>query len=126
MIELKPTNLIAIIVPEDAIIKQISHNIINKPNSLIFNHSVKILGKVTKEGIQFDVEPYLKIQPVTYHEYTPSYQEWIEYEYKDFMNEGEWFGSADYKSEQYSWESLLQANNVVIPDGKKLLILEKL
>lgn len=130
MKQLKPTNLIAVEVPGDAFdIKKMDnysmsfrHNKDYEGNAefssvVVLHHqdyksgnSVKYLGEVTKEGVQFDVEPYVEIVNESLNLY------------KDYTA---FIGLFYYKTPQESFQSLLQVNNVKIPKGKKLLILLK-
>lgn len=135
MKQLTPTNLIALEVPEKAeqlsLTKYREHAVLNykiKDDTVPLcyqnwsenigingvNRVLKdyeILGEVTEEGIQFDVEPYLDAsnEPVTRKGYKNYYK-----------LEPYWFWIP-----QESFQSLLQANNVEITKGKKLLILLK-
>lgn len=134
MKQLKPTNLIAVEVPEKA--EQISltkfeeHAVLNykikdakvpsgyqnwSENIGIegFNKILKdceILGEVAREGVQFDVEPYVEIVNESLNLY------------KDYTA---FIGLFYYKTPQESFQSLLKVNNVEIPEGSKLLILLK-
>ena len=130
MKQLTPTNLIAIEIPEhynsdrvfiifseslDSYILEIQNektdNFINlktKEDGLYY------LGEVTKEGIQFDVEPYME-EPSGYIE--EGY-----FGYKDYTLKG-WVYCLNNPKE--SFQSLLKANNIEIPEGNKLLILLK-
>lgn len=120
MKQLTPTNLIAVEVSEDAVNCRfyiegtLFVDLPNEKAKIIGNFSggnYTILGEVTKEGVQFDVEPYL-----------------------EFINGVNDIGFRNYqiitmcatcKTARESFQSLLQANNVEIPEGKKLLILLK-
>jgi len=130
MKQLTPTNLIAIEIPEhynsdrvfvifseslDSYILEIQNektdNFINlktKEDGLYY------LGEITKEGIHFDVEPYME-EPSGYIE--EGY-----FGYKDYTLK-EWVYCLNNVEE--SFQSLLKANNVEIPEGNKLLILLK-
>lgn len=138
MKQLKPTNLIAVEVPEKAeqlsLTKYKEHAVLNyrikddktpqgyqnwSENIGIDGVNVvlkecEILGEVTKEGIQFDVEPYM--------EEPSGYVEEGYFGYKDYTLKG-WVYCLNNPKE--SFQSLLKANNVKIPEGKKLLILLK-
>ena len=124
MKQLKPTNLIAVEVPEDAINSRFYIEgtlFVDTPDkrAIIVDNfsgsSYSILGEVTKEGIQFDVEPYIeKLR-------------WAK-PYHDLFSivgvnkeDSVWWTN----NPKESFQSLLQANNVEIPEGKKLLILLK-
>jgi hypothetical protein len=130
MKQLIPTDLIAIEVPED------SEYPILYPYGLMYLHSNgieekielgdsiddkhRLLGEVAKEGIRFDVEPYVfRSKTGTYRDYT--------YESKSFDNVGIFNALLQYKfkTPQESFQSLLQVNKVEIPENKKLLILLK-
>lgn len=131
MIQLKPTNLIAVEVPGDAfdIKKMDNYSMSFRHNKdyegdaefssvVVLHHqdyksgnNVRYLGEVTKNGVQFDVEPYL-----------------------EFINGVNDIGFRNYqiitmcatcKIARESFQSLLQANDVEISEGKKLLILLK-
>lgn len=136
MIQLKPTNLIAVEVSEKAeqfsLIKFKEHAVLNykiKDNKAPLGYqnwsenngidgfnsilkSCEILGEVTKEGVQFDVEPYVKKMRFSFSD---RYIDYLPYVYSP----------NNFKTPQESFQSLLQANNVEIPEGKKLLIFLK-
>lgn len=134
MKQLTPTNLIAVEIPENAYDFEWTTNqsvipyqpelsyyvICNKTGypqgeGITIGFSFKILGEVTKEGIQFDVEPYIEklrwAKP--YHDLFSIVG----------VNKEDSVWWTDNPKE--SFQSLLQANNVEIPEGNKLLILLK-
>ena len=127
MKQLTPTNLIAVEVPENAKYRiwvnyaeipfnsylVIENNTYNNYHR-IGNFKIEYLGEVTKEGIQFDVEPYME-EPSGYIE--EGY-----FGYKDYTLKG-WVYCLNNPKE--SFQSLLKANNIEIPEGNKLLILLK-
>lgn len=135
MKQLKPTNLIAVEVPEDAfdIKKMDNYSMSFRHNKdyegdvefssvVVLHHqdyksgnNVRYLGEVTKNGVQFDVEPYIdKLR-------------WAKPYNNLFsivgVNKEESVWWTDNPKE--SFQSLLQANNVEIPKRMKLLILLK-
>lgn len=121
MKQLKPTNLIAVEVPEDAINSRFYIEgtlFVDTPDKraiIVDNFSggnYSILGEVTKEGIQFDVKPYVKKMRFSFSD---RYIDYLPYVYSP----------NNFKTPQESFQSLLQANNVEIPEGNKLLILLK-
>lgn len=134
MIQLKPTNLIAVEVPE----KNRKYNIwwvnptelltgswlinIDYQTNVILSENksdvFKILGEVTKEGVQFDGEPYIGIHIVNKTKYYYNYLPFEGMDFRDIIDNS-------FKTSQESFQSLLQANNIEIPEGKKLLILLK-
>lgn len=127
MKQLTPTNLIAIEVPQKAedftwSTEQDLHTIIDGKDVDVYVEKTtgEILGEVTKEGVQFDVEPYIfRSKTGGYRDYT--------YESKGFDSVGIFNALLQHRLEtpQESFQSLLQVNNVEIPEGKKLLILLK-
>lgn len=121
MKQLKPTNLIAVEIPEGSddftwSTEQDLHSYSdgNEIDVYVGKTTGEILGEVTKEGIQFDVEPYME-EPSGYIE--EGY-----FGYKDYTLK-EWVYCLNNVEE--SFQSLLKANNVEIPEGNKLLILLK-
>ena len=121
MKQLTPTNLIAVEVSEDAINSRFYIEgtlFVDTPDkrAIIVDNfsgsSYSILGEVTKEGIQFDVEPYVKKMRFSFSD---RYIDYLPYVYSP----------NNFKTPQESFQSLLQANNVEIPEGNKLLILLK-
>lgn len=127
MIQLKPTNLIAVEVPEDAINSRFYIEgtlFVDTPDkrAIIVDNfsgsSYSILGEITKEGIQFDVEPYIGIHIVNKTKYYYNYLPFEGMDFRDIIDNS-------FKTSQKSFQSLLQANNVEIPEGKKLLIFLK-
>lgn len=150
MKQLKPTNLIAVEVPGDAFdIKKMDncsmsfrHNkdyegdaefssvVVLHHQDYKLGHKVKYLGEVTKNGVQFDVESYIVRYKITsfskvpdvYYDYVHDGFDFKTYtqKYKESMNK-----TFPFETPQESFQSLLQANNIEIPEGKKLLILLK-
>ncbi|MCA9496038.1 MAG: hypothetical protein KC589_03785 [Nanoarchaeota archaeon] len=127
MIQLKPTNLIAVEVPEDAINSRFYIEgtlFVDTPDkrAIIVDNfsgsSYSILGEITKEGIQFDVEPYIGIHIVNKTKYYYNYLPFEGMDFRDIIDNS-------FKTSQKSFQSLLEANNIEIPEGKKLLILLK-
>lgn len=136
MKQLKPTNLITVEVPEDAddftwSTEQDIHININGNELDVFVDKTtgKILGEVTKEGVQFNIEPYVeskKFESACQCEYCgydyTAYRDYVEQSDIDW----EKTPAADsVRDPNTSFRTLLQANNVEIPEGKKLLILLK-
>lgn len=134
MKKLNPTKLIAIEIPDSAeqikIIKYKGHAVLNYKigdcqnwsenngidgvNKILKN--CEILGEVTKDKVQFDVEPYV--------EKVWSKNKTFYYDYIVTMNEETIKTDNWYKhTPQESFQSLLKTNDVKIPKGKKLLIL---
>ena len=131
MKQLIPTNLIAVEIPEhynsDRVFVVFSESldsyileIQNEKTDNFINLKTKedglyYLGEVTKEGIQFDVEPYIeKLR-------------WAK-PYHDLFSivgvnkeDSVWWTN----NPKESFQSLLKANNIEIPEGNKLLILLK-
>ena len=126
MKQLKPTNLIAVEIAGKIKVTQFTNGIFYqepqpsididyKPLKIKYPKNTKFLGEVTKEGIQFDIEPYLE-----FYQYS-SFKGWRDYNFIGDENEYLY----DYMEAYQSFISLLKANNVEIPEGKKLLILLK-
>jgi len=138
MKQLKPTNLIAVEVPGDAFdIKKIDnysmsfrHNkdyegdaefssvVVLHHQDYKLGNNVKYLGEVTKNGVQFDVEPYIGYNNVNGTKYYYNYMPFEGIDFRDIIDNS-------FKTSQESFQSLLQTNNIKIPEGKKLLILLK-
>lgn len=125
MKQLKPTNLIAVEVPEGSddftwSTEQDLHSYSdgNEIDVYVGKTTGEILGEVTKEGVQFDVEPYLGYYTVSNTKYYYNYMPFNGIDFRDIIDNS-------FKTPQESFQSLLQANNVEIPEGKKLLILLK-
>lgn len=118
---LKPTELYAVEVPEDAHSFKISTDTENddKYSALYYEYGVEenylmhlnghyeIIGTTTANDIEFDCYPYLRN--------TPSWIEWYndDYDYKDFS-----------LSDSEAFLSLMQSNG--LDTNKKHLILKKL
>jgi len=133
--ELKPTNMVAIVVPEEYSSERVFVlwdgnswviEVQNKTNTTIQTNikcdELYFLGSVTTNGkitIEFDVEPY-----VEYHQY-PSFRA-----YRDYMF---LHGTSDYEKEHLydfmeyrdSFISLLMSNGVEVSRDEKLFIFIK-
>ncbi len=140
MKQLKPTNLIAIEIPDDGEypilypygLMYLHHNGIEEKIELgdSIDCKYRLLGEVTKEGVQFDVESYVVRYKITlfsgvpdvYYDYVHDGFDFKKYiqKYRESINK-----TFPFETPQESFQSLLQANNVEIPEGKKLLILLK-
>ena len=132
MKQLTPTNLIAVEVPGDAfdIKKMDNYSMSFRHNKdyegdaefssvVVLHHqdyksgnNVKYLGEITKNGVQFDVEPYVKKMRFSFSD---RYIDYLPYVYSP----------NNFKTPQESFQSLLEANNIEISEGKKLLIFLK-
>ena len=126
MKQLKPTNLIAVEIAGKIKVTQFTNGIFYqepqpsididyKPLKIKYPKNTKFLGEVTKEGIQFDIEPYIeKLR------WSKPYHDLFSIVGVNKEDSVWWTNNP-----KESFQSLLQANNVEIPEGNKLLILLK-
>ncbi len=118
-INLPSGNYLFVEVDEDCKPKQIAHNIVNKPNSLVLNHSVDLISTtkdITEEQAESIVE--FKLETLYPEEFEP-------------LTTGGFRNYEIYSSPYYniqnakeSLQSLLQANDLDI--NKNYLILKRL
>jgi hypothetical protein len=95
---------------------QIAHNIINKPNSLIFDYSIQLISTtkdITKEQAESIVFHHVVNDTKYYSNYLP-------YESQDFRD----VIDNSFKTAKESLQSLIRANGLDI--NKNYLILKKL
>ncbi len=118
-IKLQNNTYLFVEVPDDCIAIQVAHNIINKPNSLIFDYSVKLIS-TTKDITEEQAGSIVEFKTETL--YPEGFEPYVTSGYRNYNIP--YTGIFNIQRAKESLQSLIQANGL---DGtKNYLILKKL